>query len=309
MTKRPNTALIGAFVLGAVVIAVAAIVTLGSGKFFAHKQTFVLYFQGSVNGLEKGAPVKYRGVPIGSVSEILLALGEQPTIDPRIPVLIEIDTDRLLELGASRDLILGPAMMDQLRHAGLRGQLQSLSLITGLLYIQLDLFPNTPNELVLPPGGSYTEIPTLPTTLEQAQMKLEAIFARLSKIDFEGFGKSLNGVVDGLNHVVNSPDVHGNLVTLQQALAAVRDAAAEIRGAVKPLSAGVNGTTGDLRKAIDRLQATIDRLNSLTDPNAPLVHGLGRTLADLGEAARAVRQLAEDLDRDPSVLLKGKKAP
>ncbi|TMC94991.1 MAG: MCE family protein, partial [Chloroflexi bacterium] len=77
MGKRPSATLIGAFVVGAVTLAVTAIVTFGSGQFFRHTQRFVLYFSGSLNGLEKGAPVKFRGVPIGSVKEIRLRIPGQ----------------------------------------------------------------------------------------------------------------------------------------------------------------------------------------------------------------------------------------
>ncbi len=174
MSKRPNSALIGAFVVGAVALAVLVVVVVGSGRLFRDTEKFVLYFKGSVNGLEKGAPVKYRGVPIGTVSQILLALPEKAG-DPRIPVVIEIDPDRMSELGASREMTGTPGLMiDRLtREGGLRAQLQQQSLITGLLYIGLDLFPGSELDLVLSEGSPYTEIPTLPTTLEQAQAKLQ----------------------------------------------------------------------------------------------------------------------------------------
>jgi len=79
-----------------------------------------------------------------------------------------------------------------------------------------------------------------------------------------------------------------------------------VRNAIGPLASGATGATNDLRGAITRLQAPLDRLDALSDPKAPLVLGINGALSDVGEAARAVRRLAEDLDRDPSVLLRGK---
>lgn len=299
MSRRANPALIGAFVLGAIALGAAAVVALASGRLFRSTQTFVLFFQGSVNGLEKGSPVKFRGVPIGSITDILLAL-PQKRGDPRIPVLIDIDKDRLVELGASLELNAGPGMMSELsRNAGLRAQLQQQSFVTGLLYIGLDLFPDSPMNLVLPEGGPYPEIPTLPTRLEQAQAKIEAMLDRLGKIDWDSVGRSLTSAVDGLNRLVNSPELQSNLVALRETLT-------EIRSAIGPLGTSATGATNDLRSAVKRLQATLERLDALADPKAPLVQGMNGALGEVAEAARAVKRLAEDLDRDPSVLIRGK---
>ena len=308
MARRSNPALIGAFVVGALALAILAVAALGSGRFFRSAETFALYFKGSVNGLAKGAPVKFRGVPIGVVTDIKLALPEKSG-DPRIPVLIEIDNDRLTELGVSRE-VTGPETVKRLIvEGGLRAQLQQQSFITGLLYIGLDVHPDKPAEFVLPPDAPYPEIPTLPTVFEQAQAKIEVFLERLSTIDFEALGRSLTGAVEGIDRLVGSPELQKSIATLNEALTEVRDAAAALKSGVRPLTASVDGTTDDLRAALRRLEATLDGIDSLFDPRAPLVEGAARTLEDLGEAARAVRQLAERLDRDPSALLTGRKAP
>jgi phospholipid/cholesterol/gamma-HCH transport system substrate-binding protein len=300
---------VGAFVIGAIVIAVAAVVTVGSGRFFRNTRTFVVFFQGSVNGLDKGAPVKFRGVRIGTVTDIRLALPGQGDVN-RIPVLIEIDRDRLEEFGASADAVVGKRLYDLIYKRGLRAQLQQQSFITGLLYVGLDYFPDSKLDLILPPGGgSYPEIPSQPTTLEEARAKIEELFDRVSHIDFDAFGKSVTGAVDGVNRLVNSPEVYSNLEALHETLVEIRGATTDLRARILPLSTNANATVNDLRGAIKRLQASVDRFDSLIDPNAPLLGTLAATLADVGEAARAVRQLAEQLDRNPSVLLTGKKAP
>ena len=133
MSKRANTALIGAFVIGALAIAAMAAVIVGSGRFLRSNVKFVCYFQGSVNGLDKGAPVKFRGVPIGVVTDIMLSLGERQG-EPRIPVVLEIDKSRLRELGASQELVAAPGMIKKLaREGGLRAQLQQQIVAPPLL--------------------------------------------------------------------------------------------------------------------------------------------------------------------------------
>ena len=309
MGKRANPALIGAFVVCAILIAAAAIVTLGSGLFFRNTRSFVILFQGSVNGLDKGAPVKFHGVPIGTVSDIRIRLGGQSDVT-RVPVIIEVDRDRLQGLGGSAEGVEDQRLDELINKLGLRAQLQQQSFITGLLYVALDLFPDTKPDFVLAPDQApYREIPSLPTTLEQARAKIEALFDRLSRIDFDALGKSVTGAVEGVGRLVNSPEVYSNLQALHATLDEIRGAAADLRARVLPLSNNVDATTKDLRGAVQRLQASLDRFDVLIDPSAPLLGGLAATIADIGEAARAVRQLAEQIDRNPNVLLTGKKAP
>jgi phospholipid/cholesterol/gamma-HCH transport system substrate-binding protein len=309
MGKRPRPALLGAFVIGAIVIVAAAIVTVGSGRFFRNTRTFVIFFQGSVNGLAKGAPVKFRGVPIGTVTDIRLAISTKVDVN-RIPVLIEIDRDRLEEFGARADVVVGKRLQDLIYKRGLRAQLQQQSFITGLLYVGLDYFPDSKFDLVLPPGDEpYPEIPSRPTTLEEARAKIEELFDRVSRIDFDALGRSVSGALDGVDRLVNSPEVYTNLKALHETLVEIHGTTADLRARVPQVSGDVSATTKDLRRAIERVRASLDRVDSLVDPNAPLLGSLATTLKEVGEAARAIRHLAEELERNPSVLLTGKKEP
>ena len=108
MKQRVSPTLIGAFVLGAVLLAVTAVVLIGSGRFFRRTSPFVLYFPGSVNGLRIGAPVKFRGVEIGSVEDIRLQLQPDQSVS-RIPVLIGIDPEKITSLGGSETILNSPA--------------------------------------------------------------------------------------------------------------------------------------------------------------------------------------------------------
>jgi paraquat-inducible protein B len=106
MKKRISPTLIGAFVVGALVLLVIGVIAFGSGKFFRKSYEFVLYFQGSVNGLNVGAPVKYKGVEIGSVTEILLQL--EKAEPARIPVIIELDANKIAGRGFRGNLLIDP---------------------------------------------------------------------------------------------------------------------------------------------------------------------------------------------------------
>jgi paraquat-inducible protein B len=148
-SRRANPAVVGGFVLGAIGLATAVVVVWGSGRFFRHTVTFVSYFSGSVNGLNLGAPVKFRGVQIGSVIEIRSRMERAGTVNPeqfRIPVWFELDPKQISELGGT--IVLDRVQIDEMIAQGLRAQLQLESIVTGVLYLGVDFFPDSPVVLV-----------------------------------------------------------------------------------------------------------------------------------------------------------------
>jgi paraquat-inducible protein B len=151
MSKNLSPTVIGAFVVGAVALLIVAVIALGSGQLFRKTQQFILYFDGSVNGLRIGAPVKIKGVEIGSVKDIRLEteLGSQVH---KIPVIIEIDLKKVIRRGVTREEAMDPNTIREFIKEGLRGQLQTESLVTGVLYVGLDWFSETPLRFVQPPG-------------------------------------------------------------------------------------------------------------------------------------------------------------
>src|SRR5262249_9472441 len=158
----------------------------GSGRFFADTTPFVLYFTGSVDGLSVGSPVKFKGVEIGAVKSVQLDLGEEA----RIPVWIVIDNKKIIARGAE-GFAKDPTLLQAAIGRGLRAQPNAQGIVTGLLFVQLDYHPETPATFVSPPAEQANEIPTIPTTLEQAQQAASEIIANLKNFDFEAFGKSL----------------------------------------------------------------------------------------------------------------------
>src|SRR5713226_10746088 len=98
MARQPKKAVIGAFVVGAVALAVVAIVVFGSGRFFQKRFTFVMFFSGSITGLSVGSPVEFRGVRVGQVTKIAAVFDPQ-ALSIAIPVYIEIDPKSLIVLG------------------------------------------------------------------------------------------------------------------------------------------------------------------------------------------------------------------
>ena len=308
MGRKANPVIIGAFVVGAVALAVVGIVVFGSGRLFADTTPFVMYFSGSVDGLSVGSPVKFKGVEIGSVKSIQLDLGEEA----RIPVWIAVDNKTIVARGAERwssDQTLLKAAVER----GLRAQLNSQSIVTGLLFVQLDYHPEAPAVFVAPPEAAMPEIPTIPTTLEQAQQAAAEIIANLRQIDFDGFGKALRAAIDGINATVNAPGLQkalqslpDTLASLDSTLASVEKLANNLDQKSGPLLTSLQQTSQQSTRAVEQARATLESVQGLADAGSPLAGQLVGVLEELRGTARSIRLLADYLERNPSALVRGR---
>jgi len=306
--RKANPALIGAFVLGAVGLTIAAVVLLGSGRFFATRQSFVCYFTGSVDGLNPGAPVKVRGVQVGEVTKLLLRYREpdQEVSLVRLPVFIEIDEKRLTELGSIRAVGVNREGLEELIKVGLRARLETQSLVTGVLYVGLDFLPDTPIVRVLPTDGPDLEIPTVPTTFEQVFANLEKVMHRVDGLDLEGLVASARGALDGVKDLARSPNVDKAIVELHDTLASIHHVADTLQPNVQPTLKDLRAALAQAKTSLETLNGTLVSLRDVLDPNAPVVVDFTRTLADVGDAARSVRSLADYLDQKPNSLITGR---
>jgi phospholipid/cholesterol/gamma-HCH transport system substrate-binding protein len=309
---------VGAFVLGGFALAVLTIVLLGSGRFFQQKTEFVLYFSSDVNGLRVGAPVKFRGVEIGSVKRIMLNLGgslqsarENPA-DIRIPVIIEINQHQIISHGVEAHLD-DPAEVQRLINEGLRGQLAVESILTGLLYVDLEMYPNTPAHYYLGRNAPLTEIPTVPTTLEQAQMTAQKILAQFEKIDFGALIKSLTETASALHDLVSAPKLKQSIASLNDAAVNLSAASASIGkvantldSRIGPMSDDLRATTEQARAALKQTQETLAAIQASFAPGSPIDYELQQALSQTSQAARSVRQLSDYLQRNPSAVLRGR---
>lgn len=321
MAKRVSPTAVGTFVIAGVVLIVASIAIFGSGQFFQKKRAFVCFFQGDLNGLKVGAPVKFRGVQIGTVTDIFLRLPPRygvteiglPKRGSPLPVIFELDETQLLSRGGSKE-VLRRRGLEQLIKRGLRAQLRMQSILTGLLYIDLAFHPKTPLKLVLKPGTSkLTEIPTTSTTLEMAQQKIEMVLAKLGQIDFAGLVNSLNKTANSIQALASSPALKQAIGSMGTAAASLNGAAIAIRKTVNnvnakidPLVAKLTKTSNEADITLKQARAALDKVQDTFAPGSPLTYQMTKTLEDLSGASRSMRQLADYLQRNPSALVRGK---
>src|SRR5512139_3150779 len=225
MARKANPAMIGGFVLGAIALAVAGLVVVGGGKFFQHRQSWEAYFDESIKGLAVGDPVTFRGVKVGSVTDIRVLVNkdvtpERVTTDVmRTPVFFEISADRIADTaGHEIRFEKEAAGIKHLFDFGLRAQLELQSLVTGQLGINLDFHPGAPMKLT---GLSlkYPEFPTIPSTMA-------ALGQSLDDLNLNEVAQDIRQTVKGIERLVNSPEVKQIFVSANATLARVDTLAA-----------------------------------------------------------------------------------
>jgi paraquat-inducible protein B len=279
MSRRANPVAVGAFVLGGVAIALVAIASLAAGNLFEQRIPFVLQFDGSINGLPLGAPVKFKGVEIGNVTRIGLPL---PGTEPELPirVYIVLAGKRLEDVGGLERFASPEGLEDVIRR-GLRAQLESESFVTGVRYVALKMEPYTAARIHDPIAG-YPEIPTLPSEFDLAQSNASQIIARLGALDFEE-------LYDRILAAVRSIVDLGQSSQLRAAMASVDVAGTELARLSATLEREIPPLALSLRNVSDRAQ--------------PLQEELERTLAAARGTLESIRALAESLDRRTQPLL------
>lgn len=317
MANRANPTAIGAFVLGALALAVGGVVAFGSGQYFKQTEEFVMYFPGSVNGLNIGAPVKFKGVDIGQVKNIRLVLQREDGVDRKllIPVYVETDPTKVMVNG-QRLQMADPKNLQELVERGLRAQLQSQSLVTGLLFVQVDFFPNTPINYALPQPSEPIEIPTVPTALEQASSAAREIIDELRSVKFGPMIASAEQAVENVNALVSSPALRSaidglptTMKSLDEAIVSMRRLSDELHGQVAPLSKRLDTALVNADQTLTSVRGAAGTANTILSPGSPLDHELRDALRQVSEAARAMAQLADYLERNPTALLYGKQPP
>jgi paraquat-inducible protein B len=318
MSNRPNHAAIGAFIIGALIIAVAAILVVSGSGFGQDKSKVVMVFDGSVKGLSVGAPLALRGVQIGHITDIVLIF-DTDTIDVIMFVEAEIQGKHIQRRGNSEG-----EFTEEMIGRGLRAQLNSQSLLTGLLYIQLDFHPNS--DLILAEVDSpYTQIPTIPSDMQRISREFESI-------NFSEVADNLRTVAEGMSKFVNNgafqqlpEDLHATLVSIEslssQMTAQIATSGPKLDALLDDTSSTVEAfnteiprvansainTLAQLDGAMENFDQTMSQINDLVADDSSTRYELNKALRELALAGRAMQLLAKTLEEQPESLLRGRR--
>lgn len=328
MSKATNKTLVGAFVVGALGLLIAALMVFGSGRFFRSSYEFVLFFDGSISGLKVGSPVVFRGVPVGQVSRILLT-GNVDSMQIRTPVYIKIneadDGDDGNGTGVLDDNFYTDAFLKKLYAHGLRARLSPQSLLTGQLMVDLDFHPVSelgPPVTQVVYYNDIPEIPTIPSRFDTilhtlANVPIDTIADNVLKIT-ENFKAALQqGNLDRLlNHFDQLvKNTNTTMLHAQDVVANLKDLTTSYTRLADQTNSNLGDTfqkTGALIANLDtvvmNLNVVLTNMRGVVSPTSLPMVELTRAMREISEAARSVRTFTNMLDRNPEALLRGKGA-
>jgi len=268
---------------------------------FTTKINFVLFFEGSVRGLNIGAPVEFKGIKIGKVIDVRLEFDPAQS-SFRIPVLIEIEPERVVSRGESNSPY---ETLKTLVEQGLRARLQTGSLLTGQLFVELDMLPDTRVRLVSG-QNEIPELPTIPAQLDQIASSVKGLLSKLDKLKIVEIGDELEGTLKGLNKLTNAPDLQLAISELKSSLSMFKQVMTKLDPHVEPMAENIESTMEVGTKTLEKLQSTLGLVDGLIRSDSPMQFRFIEMADELSEAARSIRSFLELLEEDPQSLIFGK---
>jgi paraquat-inducible protein B len=317
--KKKNTSLaIGAFIVGAIVLVFVALLFFSGGRFFADKERVIMYFEGSVQGLQVGAPVKLKGVVLGEIIDIQINFQNDNKI-----VVTAVKADLVMKRINSEGADVGNEFLRDAIDNGLRAQLNFQSFLTGLLYVELDFFPESELKLYAL-QKSYPEIPTRGTSFEEISKSFQ-------ELDLKGLVNNFNHLTEQISTMVSNGEISETMSSFNRMATSMEKTSTSLDKEIVRLGNNLDATLTDLDSLIKELRTqtpkmadSLDKslaelneslksfdeaalsINHTFSEDAPLMNQLNNTLEDISRSAQAFRSLSETLEQQPEAILRGR---
>lgn len=332
MSKKASPTIIGLFTLLGLLLIAAALVLLGAGKLFSRHHEVLLYFDKSANGLLVGSDARFGGVRIGRVKSIRVIVDRENN-RKIIPVVVEL-ADRDLRLISSDDGgSIDFSTMEGVRKAvkeGLRAGMKQQSLVTGQLYIEFDIVPGTPGFTYQGRGSrELPVIPTIGTEMDELIAGISNGIEKFNALDLDSVMREMREVLVSANERINQielTEINDNLVAitgdirritgnakLAAAVDNLNNALARIDDITRKADQGVGPLLDDLNAVIERADASLRNLGEasaeiakFSNPRSPVLLRMQAVLQETERASRTLRELSDDLKRDPKVIISGR---
>jgi paraquat-inducible protein B len=280
--------------------------------FFTRTTKCIIYFDSTLSGLDEGAAVKFRGVTIGSVSQVMIRYN-QATNDHAMPVIVELRPDLIRRRIVGASALRTFDEVDAAVHRGLRAQLETESFVTGVLYVELESDESAPPPVYHQLIPKYPEIPSRPTDVQKLlqnlakmdltdlQQKLSALVERadklLASLKMDQINAGLTNLLISANRVVSNQDLTNAFASLKSTLDQYR-----LLGA----NADTN-TLRELNRALEDFRGGMENFRDTLSADSSLRNQLSQVLSELTDAAQSVSAFATYLNNHPNGLLTGRR--
>ena len=330
MKTKISPAVVGMFVIGAMLLIIVALLSFGGVNFFSKPQRFIVYFDESIHGLDLGSAVKLRGVRVGRVADLNVRYSAAANKSV-VAVVCEFSRNMIVDDQGQPIDVSDRAKLQTLVDHGLRAQLGVVGLATGLLFVELDFYdPKLYPAEAAAPGDKHLVVPSVPSAISEYQASLTEILSDLKRVDFAGLSRNLNATLATANqklqgidtvrlseHWAKAADAIQTMATdpgIKQALTNLNSAGSDLRGLIARIDSQVQPTSDQLAQTLKDARRALATFN---DAAATAQHFIAAqsgtaeeanlTMQQLREAAAAVQRLADFLERNPNALITGRK--
>jgi paraquat-inducible protein B len=332
MSKKASPTLIGTFTLVGLLLAAGALVLFGAGRLFEKSSYILLHFEKSANGLLVGSVVRFGGVSIGCVKSIKV-LVDRKHDRKIIPVVIELSEKDLRRVGTTNGDGIDLTSEEGVKKAvdeGLRARMKQQSLLTGQLYIEFDIVPNSAGFVYESEAKHHhPTVPTMGTEMDELIAGVADGLKKFNALDLATTMKELSAVLSSAKTQIaalNMKEINNNLIgittdvkaltgnaKLAKAIDSLDDALMGIDILTKKANQEIDPLMKDLEKVMQqatdglaKIQEASADISKVTNPRAPVLMRLQNVLEESERAARAIKELANDLKQNPNTLLMGK---
>ena len=260
------------------------------------KFEYVTYFEGSVRGLSVGAPVEYKGVQIGRVSDIKL-LYDEATENVVVPVLIEFQPDRLLGIQVEETDFLNNTIVRKLQ-----AKLQTGNLLTGQLFVSLVARDDGLISQLEKNADGVVVLPSIKSDLERVTEGVQDALVKINELPLEDLITSATVTISQAQQLLADVNQLGVASRLDSTFGAADVALSEYANLAAVIGKEMNSLTSQMGKFVSTADESIEGIA----PDSPLYYNLLNTLKDLQQAARAVLAFSESVEKKPEEFLFGK---
>ncbi len=335
MSQKASPTVIGLFTLIGLVLVGAALILLGAGKLFTSTHDIQLYFDKSANGLQVGSDVRFGGVRIGKVKSITVLVDRRAN-RKIIPVVVELSANDLRFISADQGGGIDLSTFEGVNKAvaeGLRAGMKQQSLVTGQLYIEFDIVPNIPGFVYhseeKPP---HPVVPTIGTEMDELiagisdgiqkfnalnldlvikdlRKLLEVTEQRVSELDTAALNDNAVAITSDLRRITGDGKLEAAISNLNEALTRINQLTEKADKGIEPMLADFEAIMAKADAGLNSLNEAAKEISQFSNPRSPVLLRLQNVLQETERASRALKELSNDLKRDPKALISGKAEP